>query len=200
MRRVAAAATAALLLAVPAADAAKPKRCKGGKAKACRVAKRPGATARGAFGALVGVRARRPAPVAAPAAPPVSGTAPAPAGDPAPAPVTAPAAVPTAPVAVLPAAPVPARLQVTAREWSLTLSRPSVVAGPAIVELVNRGEDGHDLRVARDGATAGTWDELAPGATRKQTLELTAGTYQLFCSLPGHREAGMAASLAVTAG
>src|SRR5204862_7577632 len=51
--------------------------------------------------------------------------------------------------------PPPARLGVTAREWSLVLSRQTLTAGRAIVELQNFGEDAHNLRIARvDGTGA----------------------------------------------
>ena len=55
-------------------------------------------------------------------------------------------------VALMGAAPAdaaPSRLLVEAREFNLVLSRPSVKAGDAIVQLANRGEDPHDLRLRR---------------------------------------------------
>lgn len=92
----------------------------------------------------------------------------------------------------------PARLQVTAREFTLTLSRPEIVAGPALMELVNRGEDPHDLRV-RQGATAlGALPETASGERGTLAVELAPGSYTLFCSLPGHEALGMTAALQVT--
>jgi uncharacterized cupredoxin-like copper-binding protein len=36
---------------------------------------------------------------------------------------------------------------------------------------------------------------LEPGETRRFDVSLPAGTYVIYCSLPGHREAGMVASL-----
>ena len=84
---------------------------------------------------------------------------------------------------------------VTAREFSLTLSRPSVPAGPALVELVNRGEDPHDLRVGAAGAIP----ETLSGERGTVRATLAAGTYELFCSLPGHAALGMKATLTVAA-
>ena len=51
--------------------------------------------------------------------------------------------------AKLPTEGAPARLLVYAQEWSLWPSRPSVHAGRVIVQLWNRGQDAHDLRVRR---------------------------------------------------
>ena len=93
----------------------------------------------------------------------------------------------------------PARVQVVAREFSLTLSRPSVRTGPAIVELANFGEDPHDLRVQRVGGTKvyGT-PIVQPGRVYDLSLQLRPGRYRLWCSLGDHRARGMIATLVVT--
>ena len=128
-------------------------------------------------------------PAAAPPAAPVS-----PAG------ITPPAVTPPLPGADDPAPPpAAARLQATAREFTLQLSRPTIAAGAVIVELVNRGEDPHDLHVR---PAAGGGDVLAVDRTDAAGVAhangtLPAGTYTLYCSLPGHEAAGMHATLTV---
>jgi hypothetical protein len=95
----------------------------------------------------------------------------------------------------------PARVQVTAQEYSLTLSRPSIKAGPAIIELANFGEDTHDLRIKQLGVkkakTFGV-SALPPGETGDVERKLVAGRYQLWCSIADHRARGMRAVLRVT--
>jgi hypothetical protein len=93
----------------------------------------------------------------------------------------------------------PARLGVTAREWSLVLSRPVLPAGPAVVELQNLGQDAHNVRIQRiDGAGASLSLPLAESGTRSSASgPLTAGDYRVFCALPGHAAAGMQATLEV---
>jgi plastocyanin len=97
------------------------------------------------------------------------------------------------------ASPAPARIQVVAREYSFVLSRLRVKAGPAVVELVNDGQDAHDLRLQRLGsrhiAGIGT---VASGRYRDLSLELAPGRYSLWCSLANHRALGMSATLIVT--
>jgi plastocyanin len=121
------------------------------------------------------------------------------------------AADPVAPVTLAPdpAAPAPvadpgptalAHVQTTAREWSLTLSRPAIAAGAVSLQLVNAGEDAHDLHVrpASGGADVLSATSTEPGDNTTISGALPAGTYTLYCSLPGHEAAGMHATLTVT--
>ncbi len=92
----------------------------------------------------------------------------------------------------------PARVQVVAKEFSLSLSRPSVKAGAAIVELANFGEDPHDLRLERIGGTRiYATPVVQPGAVFDLSLRLPAGRYRLWCGLGDHRARGMVAVLVV---
>ena len=95
-------------------------------------------------------------------------------------------------------APPPARVQVVAREFSFALSRTTIAAGDAIVELVNDGEDAHDLRMQRvGGARVYAWPTVLPGRFADREYRLLPGTYVLWCSLANHRELGMTAKLVV---
>ena len=98
--------------------------------------------------------------------------------------------------------PAPARVQVTAHEFRYALSRTTIRSGPVIVELVNFGEDEHDLRLRRNARSAPTLgvEEVAPGERDELDARLAPGTYRLWCSLPGHAAAGMRATLVVTRG
>ena len=97
------------------------------------------------------------------------------------------------------AVPAPARLQVSADEFSLALSRTSLKSGPAIVELVNYGEDDHDLALRRVARGAKTYriGIVLPGKTGDLEARLRPGSYRLWCTLAGHRARGMAATLRV---
>jgi hypothetical protein len=96
----------------------------------------------------------------------------------------------------------PSRLLVSGDEFKLTMSRVSVPAGRAIVQLYNRGEDDHDLRLQRitdkPNASVARWALTKPGDLSDLSLRLSRGRYRLWCSLPGHRELGMRATLRVT--
>jgi hypothetical protein len=95
-------------------------------------------------------------------------------------------------------APSPGRLQVSASEFRLALSRPALRQGAAVVELVNGGEDDHDLVLRRVGTTrVARIGIVHPGDHRDLALRLRPGRYVLWCTLPGHRARGMTASLRV---
>jgi hypothetical protein len=91
-------------------------------------------------------------------------------------------------------------VQVVEKEWTLTLSRPSVRAGSVSLELVNFGMDNHDLVVkgTKAGAKPLTFKQLDPRGRTERTLRLTPGRYALWCSIAGHKAKGMHATLIVT--
>jgi hypothetical protein len=115
------------------------------------------------------------------------------------------AALPAGGVAAAATTTPPAHLLVYAQEWSLWPSRSSVPAGTVIVQLWNRGQDAHDLRIRRLGARgqmigpvlAGVRITLS-GRVSQATWHLKAGRYELYCSMPGHLKMGMHTRLTVT--
>jgi plastocyanin len=92
----------------------------------------------------------------------------------------------------------PARMQVSATEYNFGLSRHTIKAGRALIELANFGEDPHDLRLHRVGGTK-VWGTrvVAPEETVTLSAKLPPGRYQLWCSLADHRALGMEATLVV---
>jgi hypothetical protein len=92
------------------------------------------------------------------------------------------------------------RIQVIAREFSLTLSRRTVAAGPVAIELDNYGQDPHDLRVERgdDALTGFSFTLAKPHAVSSRKLELSPGEWKLYCTLPGHEALGMSARVTVS--
>ena len=91
-----------------------------------------------------------------------------------------------------------ARVQVVAVEFHYRLSRVRIPAGPARIELVNFGQDEHDLRLQRVGGTAVyQLPKTLPGERRILTLRLKPGLYRLSCSMADHADRGMRANLRV---
>ena len=91
----------------------------------------------------------------------------------------------------------PAHMLVYAQEWSLWPSRTTLPSGRVSVQLWNRGEDAHDLRIRRVtraghmfGAAQGA-PVTQSGAISSAKWTLRPGTYELYCSMPGHLARGM---------
>lgn len=92
----------------------------------------------------------------------------------------------------------PARVQVAADEFRYSLSRQSIKAGPAVVQLVNYGEDDHDLRFRRQGGTRiYRIGKVRPSRQAELEARLLPGRFTLWCSLADHRARGMQATLLV---
>ena len=72
-----------------------------------------------------------------------------------------------------------------------TLSAP---AGDITLDLTNDSAVPHNIAV--DGAE-GVSDTIQDGGTADLTINLPAGTYEYYCDVPGHREAGMVGTLTV---
>ena len=102
------------------------------------------------------------------------------------------------------ATPAPARLGVKAFEYGLILSAGSIESGDTIIELSNRGEDAHDLHIARlddtDGSSEKAVPVTPPSTFNRIRFDTAPGTYRLWCSLPTHADLGMRAELTVTDG
>ncbi len=97
----------------------------------------------------------------------------------------------------------PARMLVYAQEWTMYGSRTSVPAGRVIVQLWNRGQDAHDLRIRRlnsRGQMVGGTQKLTltqSGVISEANWKLRRGRYELYCSLWQHRQRGMHTRLTV---
>jgi len=92
----------------------------------------------------------------------------------------------------------PSRVQVSALEFEYRLSRLTVRQGPALIELVNFGEDEHDLMIQRVGGTK-SWRvaKIIPGKRATLAIRLRPGRYRLWCEVADHRVQGMRATLRV---
>jgi uncharacterized cupredoxin-like copper-binding protein len=90
-----------------------------------------------------------------------------------------------------PAAP---KLELGATEMRYSPSRIAVAAGQVPVVLRNEGLVVHDLRLEGKPTLL---IEAGAGKTATATWSLDKGRYEIYCSLPGHRDAGMEGILEV---
>ena len=98
------------------------------------------------------------------------------------------------------ASPAPGYVQITEKEFTITLSRLRVHEGSAIVGVLNAGMDNHDLVIQSNakGAKPIRFSQLSPGSHSSRTIKLAPGRYTLWCSIANHRQLGMVAPLTVT--
>ena len=71
----------------------------------------------------------------------------------------------------------------------------SASAGTITIDFTNMSSLPHDVKIEGNGASGGT-DEITDSST-SATIDLDAGTYTFFCSVDGHRAAGMEGTLTV---
>jgi plastocyanin len=93
----------------------------------------------------------------------------------------------TTPQATTAAKPKPQTVQVTETEFKITLATSSLHAGPVTFQIKNTGKIAHDLAMV-----GGPKSKLIPaGGTATLKATLKPGTVELYCSVPGHKQAGM---------
>jgi uncharacterized cupredoxin-like copper-binding protein len=82
-------------------------------------------------------------------------------------------------------------ITVTATEFKLTLDKQPTGPGNYEFVLKNAGKIGHDLVVEGPHVDDAKTPVTGAGASAKLRVPLEAGTYKLYCDVPGHEEAGM---------
>ena len=119
--------------------------------------------------------------------------------DPLPAPATSPGEAPPSETPSEAEPPSVPHVQVSAVEYSFTLSRTSVPAGKVILQFVNDGQDEHNLQITEgeEGPLTGSFADTPSKGVSQLQLEMRSGSYTLFCSLHGHEAKGMKATLTV---
>jgi uncharacterized cupredoxin-like copper-binding protein len=116
------------------------------------------------------------------------------------APTTTEAPATTAPPAATATAPATATVKVDADpSGQLAFVQKSLTApgGADVFVLTNDSSVPHNLAIEGNGVEAGPSATVTGGETAQLKVTLTPGTYQFYCAIPGHREAGMEGPLTV---
>lgn len=89
-------------------------------------------------------------------------------------------------------------LEVIANESALAYEEESLEteAGAVTIEFNNPSAIGHDVAIEKDGEEIAATEVITDGEDTT-TVDLKPGDYVFFCSVPGHREAGMEGPLTV---
>ena len=84
-------------------------------------------------------------------------------------------------------------------EFALDPSELALDAGTFTFEGINDGSVPHSLALEGEGVRAATPDTAyAPGTSQSFTVDLAPGTYQVYCPVPGHKDAGMSGTVTVS--
>src|SRR2546429_6260185 len=85
----------------------------------------------------------------------------------------------------------PKSVAVTEVEFKIELPSTTLAPGTYAFDLTNKGQVGHDLVFNGPGVDNEKTPVIDPGKTAKLTVDLKTGTYDVYCSVPGHKQAGM---------
>jgi uncharacterized cupredoxin-like copper-binding protein len=83
------------------------------------------------------------------------------------------------------------KVDVTLKDFSITVA-PGTTFKPGTYTFVvtNQGPSSHNLTIDGPGVSDSATPTFAPG-TKTLTVTLSNGSYDLFCSVPGHKALGM---------
>jgi len=88
----------------------------------------------------------------------------------------------------------PTSVAVTEKEFSISVVSTSIKAGKVTFFVKNVGKLPHDLSIKGGQKTK----LIQPGGTAQLAVTLKAGKYHLYCSVPGHEQAGMKLDITVS--
>ena len=92
----------------------------------------------------------------------------------------------------------PQKVAVTESEFKIALPTTSFKAGSYEFDLKNDGKIDHDLVVKGPGVDNEKTPVTGAGKTAVLKVDLESGTYELYCSVPGHKGAGMDVKITVS--
>jgi hypothetical protein len=79
----------------------------------------------------------------------------------------------------------------TEKEFSIVLSTTAFTSGTYTFDIQNQGTFPHNLNVKGPGVDGQVSPTVQPGATGQLTVTLQKGSYELWCSVDGHKDRGM---------
>ena len=81
--------------------------------------------------------------------------------------------------------------------FAFTKTTATASAGTVTLRAVNPQSVTHDISIKGNGVDA-KGNQVSNGAVSQLTVKLKPGTYEYYCSVPGHEQAGMKGTLTVS--
>lgn len=91
----------------------------------------------------------------------------------------------------------PTSVQASETEFKIALPKSTLAAGSYAFDVKNDGKIDHDFVVKGNGVDEKT-PIIHPGDSATLNVDLKPGTYDVYCSVPGHKQAGMDVKLTVS--
>jgi uncharacterized cupredoxin-like copper-binding protein len=101
----------------------------------------------------------------------------------------------TQPSTTTTAKPAATKVAVSESEFKIKAASTAFKAGEITFEAKNVGKIPHDLAIKQTGAKTKL---ISPGGTAVLKVTLKPGTYELYCTVPGHEAAGMKLNITVS--
>jgi plastocyanin len=77
------------------------------------------------------------------------------------------------------------------KDFSISMPKIALHAGSVTFTVTNNGPSAHNLTITGPGVSNAATPTFASGGSKTLTVTLQKGTYDFFCSVPGHKAAGM---------
>ena len=82
-------------------------------------------------------------------------------------------------------------MSVIEKEYSISLPKTTFTAGTYTFTVKNDGSFPHNLTISGPGVSNAATPNLSGGQAGTLTVTFQKGSYDLFCSVPGHKDRGM---------
>jgi uncharacterized cupredoxin-like copper-binding protein len=89
-------------------------------------------------------------------------------------------------------------VQVSEKEFKISLPSTTLKPGSYTFDLSNDGHLSHDLTIDGPGVSKAHTPVINAGQHATLKVKLAAGDYDFYCSVPGHKQAGMDAKVTVS--
>ena len=89
-------------------------------------------------------------------------------------------------------------VQVSEKEFKITLPSTTLKPGSYTFDLSNDGKIPHDLTIDGPGVSNSKTPVINGGQHATLKVKLAAGTYDFYCSVPGHKQLGMDVKIKVS--
>ena len=111
---------------------------------------------------------------------------------------TTPSAAPAPTTAASAASAAGTKVDVTEKDFSIALSQTTFAPGTYTFSVKNDGSFPHNLVIEGPGVDKQKSATVPGGNTTSVTVALAAGSYELFCGVPGHKDKGMDMKITVS--